>query len=101
MAISNQPENLDEKLKSFAFPMAISIMAVLLTIIGWFIMQGIKNISEEVAEIRKSQIEMQKLGNENATNIKLIQLDMKYQQLDTALLKKQLEELKKSLEEGF
>jgi len=71
------------------------IMAsIALSVIIW----GINVILGEIRDIKETQMSQNRYIQENSINIKLIQKDLNYIQLDSLEIKKQLDELKKSVE---
>ena len=86
-----QKENFDEKLSKYFLPV---VSTIALAVITW----GINMILTEIREIREAQILQNRYIQENALNIRLIQKDLNYIQLDSLEIKKQLDELKKTIE---
>ena len=84
-------DNFDEKISKYFMPLMASIA---LSVIIW----GINVILGEIRDIKETQMSQNRYIQENSINIKLIQKDLNYIQLDSLEIKKQLDELKKSVE---
>jgi len=84
-------DNFDEKISKYFMPIMASIA---LSVIIW----GINVILGEIRDIKETQMSQNRYIQENSINIKLIQKDLNYIQLDSLEIKKQLDELKKSVE---
>lgn len=86
-----QQDDLEQKIRAFLFPSLLTVLGAILT---W----GISQILTEVREIRDAQHKQLPLIQENTTNIKLIQRDIQYLNNDSSQIKREIEELKKTIE---
>ena len=84
-------DDLEAKIRSYLFPAIVSILGLILS---W----GVSQTLSEVREIKDQQAKQYPMIQDNSTNIRLIQRDIQYINLDSALIKREIEELKKSVE---
>jgi len=84
-------KDIDSKIKSYIFPAIVSVLGV---VISW----GVSQTLSEVRDINEQQHLQYPMIQDNATNIRLIQRDIQYLNLDSSVIKREIEELKKSIE---